>query len=336
MKKVNVLCTLPMDPAGAALLAPVAHITVAPDQSAASLYQTIGDADILVVRSQLPADLFDKPNRLIGVVRHGTGLDLIPVESATKHRIPVANVPGANAQAVVEYCLGSFLALARRFNGMDAILRADGWSAARSLTSSATELGGKTVGIVGLGAIGAALARVCKEAFGMRVLGYQRNAANMPSFVEAVDLDTLFTQSDFVSLNCPLTDATRHLVNEARLRSMKKDAVIVNAARGAVIDERALAQALRERWIKAAAVDVFSEQPLGADHPFLALDNIILTPHAAALTRESSQKMGVGAARQILQLLRGERPEFLVNPEVWEQRRELADNPNKETLHESS
>lgn len=333
MKKITVLCTLPMDPAGAAMLESVANIVVAPNQSADSLYKSIGQADILVVRSQLPADLFDRPNHLLGVVRHGTGLDLIPVESATAHHIPVANVPGANAQAVVEYCVGSFLALARRFALMDATLRSDGWAAARSLTNSHTELAGKTVGIVGLGTIGAALARVCKEAFGMRVLGYQRNAGNLPSFVEAADLDTLFTQSDFISLNCPLTDATRHLVNTTRLRSMKKTAVIVNAARGAVIDETALGQALRERWIKAAAVDVFSEQPLPANHPFFLLDNIILTPHAAALTRESSEKMGVGAARQILQLLNGERPEFLVNPEAWERRRRPAAT-SKGTQHE--
>lgn len=323
MKKITILCTLPMDPAGAAMLEPVAEIVAAPDQSAGSLYATIGGADILVVRSQLPADLFDRPNRLAGVVRHGTGLDLIPVESATRHGIPVANVPGANAQAVVEHCVGSFLALARRFERMDQVLHRDGWSAARSLTGQATELSGKTVGIIGLGTIGASLARVCREGFGMRVLGHQRNTATMPSFVEAVDLDRLFAESDYISLNCPLTEATRHLVNAARLRSMKKTAVIVNAARGPVIDEAALAQALRERWIKAAAVDVFAEQPLASNHPFLALDNIILTPHAAALTSESSEKMGVGTARQILQLLGGERPEHLVNPEVWEHRRRL-------------
>lgn len=325
MKKVTVLCTLPMDPAGAAMLASVADVVSAPDQSAESLYKTIGQGDILVVRSQLPADLFDRPNHLIGVVRHGTGLDLIPVASATAHGIPVANVPGVNSQAVVEYCVASFLALARRFDRMDQTLRGDGWEKARAFTNAATELSGKTVGIVGLGAIGASLARVCKQGFGMRVMGYQRNAANMPSFVESVDLDTLFAESDFISLNCPLTDATRHLVNAARLRSMKPDAVIVNASRGPVIDEAALAQALREHRIRGAAIDVFAEQPLPAGHPFLALDNIILTPHAAALTRESSQKMGVGTARQILQLLRGERPEFLVNPEVWERRQRLAD-----------
>ena len=325
MRKITVLCSLPMDPAGAAMLTGVANIVSAPDQSAASLYKTIADADILVVRSQLPADLFDHPNRLIGVVRHGTGLDLIPVASATAHNIPVANVPGVNSQAVVEYCVASFLALARGFGRMDQTLRNAGWGKARAFTGSATEIAGKTVGIVGLGAIGAALAHVCKHGFGMRVIGYQRNAATMPSFVEGVDLDTLFRQSDFISLNCPLTDATRHLVNVDRLRSMKKDAVIVNAARGPVVDELALVQALREGWIRGAAVDVFAEQPLKADHPFLSLENIVLTPHAAALTRESSEKMGVGTAKQILQLLKDERPEFLVNPEVWDRRRRLSD-----------
>ena len=107
MKKVSILCSLPMDPVGAAMLTGVADIVVAPGQSAESLYKTIASADILVVRSQLPMDLFDRPNRLIGVVRHGTGLDLIPVASATAHNIPVANVPGVNSQAVVEYCVST-------------------------------------------------------------------------------------------------------------------------------------------------------------------------------------------------------------------------------------
>jgi D-3-phosphoglycerate dehydrogenase len=263
------------------------------------------------------------------VVRNGTGLDLIPVESATAHAIPVANVPGANAQAVVEYCVGSFLALSRRFELMNDTLRAAGWAAARAHSTATTEMAGKTVGIVGLGTIGAALARVCRDGFGMRVLGYQPNVGKMPAFVEPADLDTLFSESDYVSLNCPLNAGTRHLVHADRLRRMKPDAVLVNASRGAVIDENALALALRERWIKAAAVDVFTEQPLRRDHPFLRLDNIILTPHAAALTRESSEKMSIGAAQQILQLLAGERPRHLVNPEVWDRyairRRELAE-----------
>jgi D-3-phosphoglycerate dehydrogenase len=331
MRKLKILCTLPMDPAGIALLEAVADFAVAPDPSAEALYQTIGDADLLLVRTQLPADLFDRPNRLLGVVRNGTGLDLIPVESATAHGIPVANVPGANTQAVVEYCLAGFLAFARGLEHINGAMRAGGWSAARARASGSSELFGKTVGIVGVGAIGSALARACKEGFGMRVVGYQRNPGNMPAFVEPVPLDTLFETSDYVSLNCPLTPETKHLVNADRLRRMKPDAVLVNAARGAVVDEAALAAALRERRIRGAAVDVFSQQPLPQDHPLLGIDNAILTPHAASLTQESLGKMSKGAARRMLQIISGERPDNLVNPEVWERyqirRRELgADN----------
>lgn len=318
MLKPNVLCTLPIDRAGVALLTPVANVVVPENDRADTLRNALAEADMLVVRTMLPADIFERPNRLLGVVRNGSGLDMIPVDSATAHGIPVANVPGANAQAVVEYCVGSFLQLARRFDTMDRTLRTDGWAAARALVSGASELRGKTVGIVGLGSIGAALAVVCASGFGMRVLGYARRRETIPSFVEAVDLDTLVASSDFLSLNCPLTPETRHLIDEKRLRSMKRTAMLVNASRGAVVDESALVRALSERWIAGAALDVFETQPLRADHPLLKADNVILTPHAAALTAESSEKMSVGAARQVLQLLAGERPDHLVNPEVWD------------------
>ena len=323
MKKITVLCSLPMDPAGVAMIEPVADVRVASAQTDAALYAEIGDADILLVRSQLPPDLFDRPNRLAGVIRQGTGLDLIPVDSATAHGIPVANVPGANVQAVVEYCIASFLAFARQQAQMNTALHASGWAAARKLSTVTSELAGKTLGIVGPGNIGAGLARACKAAFGMRTIGHHPDPKRVPGDIEAVSLDELFSQSDYISLNCPLNQSTRHLVNAARLRQMKPSAVLVNAARGAVVDEQALAEALRERRIAGAAVDVFAEQPLSRDHPFLGLDNMVLTPHVAALTRESSEKMGVGAAKQILQLLRGEKPQYLVNPAAWERRRRL-------------
>ena len=249
---------------------------------------------------------------------------MIPVESATVHGIPVANVPGANAQAVIEYCIGAFLLLARRFDALNRVLREDGWAAARTLTAGASELHGKVAGIVGFGSIGSGLARVCAEGFDMRVLGYARRRETIPAFAKAVELDTLVEQSDFLSLNCPLTPETRHLIDERRLRRMKPTAFLVNAWRGAVVDEAALARALDERWIAGAALDVYGEHPLADDSPFRQLDNVILTPHAAALTQESTRTMSLGAARQVLQLIAGERPDHLVNPEVWarfEQRR---------------
>lgn len=314
----KVLCTLPMHKSGDALLASHAQIVVAPDTSADTFRRMIGDADYLVVRNHLPADLLDRPHRLRGIVRNGTGLDMIPVTSATMQGIPVANVPGANAQAVAEFCVGSFLNLARRFGAMNTALHNTGWNEARALSSSTVELAGKTVGIVGLGNIGSRIARICKDGFGMKVIGYHPNPGRVPDFVQSVSLEKLLANSDFISLNCPLNDSTRHLLNAARLSMIKPAAFIVNAARGEVIDEVALAEALKAGRIAGAAIDVYSIQPVPRDHPLLALDNVVLTPHVAALTEESSEKMSTGAARQILQLIAGERPEYLVNPEVWD------------------
>lgn len=316
--KPKVLATLPMHPAGNAMLADVVEIAVAPDHDPRTLYRMIGDADLLVVRTHLPADLLDRPHRLLGIIRHGTGLDMIPMQAATAQAIPVANVPGANAQAVAEYCIASFLALARPLHGMDLDLRAAGWAEARVQAERATELAGRTVGIVGLGSIGARLAEICHHGFGMRVLGNHRRMDAMPQFVEPAELDRLFSQSDFISLHCPLTPETRQLVDARRLALMKRTAIIVNAARGPIVEEQMLARALATGSIGGAAIDVYDEQPLRRDHLFLGLDNVLLTPHAAGLTQESTRRMSEGAAHEVLRLLRGERPLNLANPEIWE------------------
>lgn len=306
-----------MDPAGTVLLEPVARVVAAPDSRAESLARLVGEADYLVVRTFLPADLLDRPHHLHAIVRHGTGLDMIPMAAATRQGIPVAYVPGANAQAVAEYVVGSFFELARRFGALDATLRAQGWAPARSLSAGAEELAGKTVGIVGVGDIGRRIAQACSRGLGMNVLGYQPDASRFPVDMKSVPLDVLLADSDFVTLNCPLTETTRNLIDAHRLALMKPTAFLVNAARGGVVDEAALVRLLQAREIGGAALDVYAEQPLAAEHAFLGLDNVLLTPHVAALTRESTARMSVGSAQQILQLMRGERPTHLANPEVW-------------------
>jgi D-3-phosphoglycerate dehydrogenase len=321
MARPTVLATLAMDPAGERLLQGAADIVVAPDPGADTLRRMVGEADVLVVRNQLPADLLERPHRLLGIVRHGTGLDMIPVEAATAQNVPVANVPGVNAEAVAEYCVGSMIALARQLHLMDRDLRAAGWNESRRRSGATIELAGRIAGVVGVGAIGLRVAGILHRGFGMRVLGHQRRMDALPAFVEPAELDRLFAESDFVSLNCPLTPQTRHLLDERRLAMMKPGAFIVNASRGAVIDEQALARALAERRIAGAAIDVYAEQPLPRAHPFLGLDNILLTPHAAGLTQEASRRMGEGAAQETLRLLAGERPVNFVNPEVWERSR---------------
>lgn len=314
---MKILCTEAMAPAAADQLRKQAEVLVMTDRSVAGYRAAIADADFLVVRNKLPDDIFEYGTRLRGVVRHGTGLDLIPVEAATRLGIPVANVPGANAQAVVEYYLTAMLAFARPLSRMEATTRAQGWDAGRALTSVATQLSGKTLGVVGVGTIGQGLAQACIAGFGMQVLGLQRPGVPLPANVRPASLADLLANSDYVALCCPLTDETRGMIGMQELQCMKKNAILLNAARGAIVDEQALIAALQEKRIRGAALDVYAKQPLDPAHAFFSLDNVLLTPHVAGVTAESFNSMSSGTVKQLLQMMAGERPEYLVNPEAW-------------------
>ena len=320
MARQKVLLTNPSVPVGENIIKAVADLVIAPDAKPDTLRAMIGDCDVLIVRAKLPDDLFERPNRLKGVVRHGAGVDLIPMESATKLGIPVANVPGVNAQTVAEHVVTTMLMLSRATHRMDALVRTKGWDHARILSDEGVELSGKTVGIVGVGAIGKIVARICRDGFGMKVLGFQRNLGNLPQGVAGVPLDKLFAESDFIVLACPLTPETKGLASSARIASMRRNAVLVNVSRGPVVDEPAIVEALLHRRIRGAALDVFDKQPLAIDHPLMALDNVVLTPHQAGLTVEAVERMSEAAAQETVRLLKGEKPLNLVNPEVWERR----------------
>ncbi len=312
----RVLLTGPMDAAGERLVAEVADVVLAPDARPDTLRRLIADADVLVVRSALPADLLDHAPRLIGIVRQGVGVDMIPMAAANARRLPVANVPGSNRHAVAEHAMASLSLLRRRTLALDARLRAAGWDASRALADGAAELHDAVLGIVGVGEIGTRIAEIAHHGYGMRVLGHQRRLAALPSFVEGVALDDLLARSDAVVLACPLTEATRGLLDTRRLALLPRHAVLVNVARGAVLDEAALVEALRSGQLAGAALDVFTTQPLPAGHPLQALDNVLLTPHAAGLTQQSMHRMGVGAAEEVRRLLAGQRPLNLVNREA--------------------
>lgn len=317
MSRPRVLLTNAIDPSGMAILEPEAEVVIAPDTKPETLKRLVVEADALMVRAFLPADLFDTPNRLRGVVRHGVGLDMIPMDGATKHGIPVANVPGSNAEAVAEYAIGAMVSLARRLHVMDRELRAKDWNPARKHSDLSTELLGRTLGIVGFGNVGARAAEIAALGFRMKVLATASRSRPAPAHVQVADLDRLFRESDYVLLSCPLTDETKHLVNAACLATMKPSAMIVNAARGPVIDEKALVEALKAGRLRGAALDVYETQPVARDHALLAMDNVLLTPHAAGITEDSMKNMSQGAARDTVRLLRFERPENFCNPEVW-------------------
>jgi D-3-phosphoglycerate dehydrogenase len=309
----RVLLTGPMDPDGERLIAEVAEVVLAPDAQFETLRRLIADADVLVVRSALPADLLDHAPRLRGIVRHGVGVDMIPMAAANARRIPVANVPGSNRHAVAEHAIGAVSLLRRRTARMDALLRRSGWDSSRALADEAGELHDQVLGIVGVGEVGTRIAEIAHHGYGMRVLGHQRRLGALPAFVEGVSLDDLLMRCDAVVLACPLTDATRGLLDARRLSLMPRHAMLVNVARGAVVVEDALVAALRERRIGGAALDVFDTQPLRADHPLLALANVLLTPHVAGLTRQSMRCMSLGAAGEVRRLLAGQLPRNLVN-----------------------
>jgi D-3-phosphoglycerate dehydrogenase len=311
--------TDPIDDAALRRLQAHADVLLMPDHRPDTWRRVMQDAAVLVVRSRLPDNVFDNAPRLRGVVRHGVGLDAIPMDSATRHGVPVANVPGGNARAVAEHAVTAMGMLMRRLPDMDRTLRSQGWETSRALSGGARSLAGKAVGILGLGDVGREIAHVCHAGFGMQVLGHQRRLDTMPAHVRPVALDALFAESDFLVLACPLTPETRHIASAARLVHMRPGAYLVNIGRGGLLDTAALVAALQAGRLAGAALDVFEIQPLPPDSPLLDLPGLVLTPHVAGMTQESMAHIGDVAATQALDLLQGRRPEFLVNPETWGQ-----------------
>ena len=318
----RVLLTDPIDASGEELLrSRGAEVVLAPEGSAATVKRLAAEADGVIIRSKLPDDIFEAAPRLRAVTIHGTGTDLVPLAAANAKGVLVANLPGENAQSVAEYCVMAMLMLARNVAAITTAMRAQPWDEARRFASPAREVAGLTVGIVGVGEIGKRVAKICRLGFGMRVLGNQRRLDRLPAEAQGVDLDELVAQSDFVVLACPLTPETKHLFNAVRLGAMKREAWLINAGRGPVVDEAALVDALHEKRIAGAMLDVYEHYRIEPGHPLFALNNVILTPHLAGSTRESRARAAVRAADEMLRMLAGERPRNLVNPEAWNERR---------------
>ncbi|QDZ02834.1 hydroxyacid dehydrogenase [Nitratireductor mangrovi] len=311
-----VFSTHPLHPAAEARLKGVARLEIASALDFEALAREAEDADIVIVRANLPPALFDRAKRLRAAVRHGAGLDMIPVEAATKSGVIVANVPGVNARSVAEHVLFVAMALLRRFRMVDRDLRTQGWLAGRSHATATNELSGRTIGIVGMGHIGHAVAEIAAKGFALDVIANSRNPRSVPDTIPYRDVDDLAGEADIIVLCCPLTPETRGMIDARRIARMKPGAIIINVARGPVIDDDALVAALRDGRIGGAALDVFAEQPLPADHPYFSFDNVIVTPHMAGITKESMARMGLGAVEETLRVLAGDLPVNFCNPEV--------------------
>ena len=280
------------------------------------LLDLIGNYEAVIVRgrTKVTADVIAKGTKLRIIARAGVGVDNIDVAAATRRRIPVVNAPAASTISVAELALGHMLSLARHIPQADRSVKAGRWD---KKAFEGTELYGKTLGLVGSGRIGAEVASRAK-AFGMRVVAHDPYLPPKVAEERGIALTTLeavMLDSDFVSVHAALTEETRHMIGAKQLALMKKSAYLVNCARGEIVDETALAAAIRNREISGAALDVFENEPPSGS-PILAADPTSLTPHLGASTKEAQARVGETVAEDVLRVLDGRRPEFPVNREV--------------------
>ena len=290
----------------------------APILAAAHAYQIGAARDELAPQFHVDRDLLRRAPNLLIVSSNGAGYDPVDVEACTEAGVVVVNQSGGNARSVAEHALGMLLTLSKRILEADRALRRDPNVNRNALIG--TEAQGKTIGVVGLGNVGRRIAELCNGLLGMKVLAYDPylDATEMAARGgEKVELDDLLRRSDYVSISCPLTKDSRGMIGARQFALMQPHAYFITTARGFIHDEAALVEALRDKRIAGAGLDVWAKEPPPPDHPLLQFDNVLASPHTAGVTREARANMGRIAAEQILDALDGKRPPRLINPEVW-------------------
>ena len=327
MLRIFITRELPGDPTPR--LREVAELFVWPDHDPPphdELIRRAADADALLTMLTDPIDavVFDAGRRLRIVAQMAVGYDNIDVAAATERGILVTNTPGVLTETTADLAFALLLAAARRVVEGDRLARTGGWKTWHPSFLLGQDVHGATLGIIGLGQIGLAMARRARG-FDMRILYHTRTRrpeAEAELGIEYAALDQLLRESDFVSLHMPLSAETRHFIGERELSLMKPTAVLVNTSRGAVIDQRALYEALRERRIAAAGLDVAEVEPIPLDDPLLTLDNVVITPHVGSASVATRSRMADMAVESILQAFRGELPANCVNPEAFSRRKQ--------------
>jgi D-3-phosphoglycerate dehydrogenase len=254
---------------------------------------------IIVRYGTVGASVMEAAPSLRVISKHGSGTDTIDKDAARVRGIEVRAAAGANAAAVAEHALALLLACAKSVVQLNARMHAGHWDKS---THKSIELGGRTIGLVGLGAIGQRFARMC-HAMDMRVLGYDPFATVLPDYIERVTLDAIWRESDAISLHCPLTPENRGMINASTLAACKRGVLLVNTARGGLVDEAAVLEAVRSGRVASAGLDSFAIEPMAAPHPFHGEPNIILSPHIGGVTGDAYVNMGVAAARNVLDAL---------------------------------
>ena len=296
-----------------------ADLIVAEDESEATFVKYAPKVDaILTTWAKVSTTVIEAATRCQIIGRYGIGLDNIDVETATQLGIAVTNVPTYCLEEVSDHTMALLLGLARKIPRLDQVVKNRGWD--RNIGPQVFRLRGQRLGLIGFGKIAQLIAPKAKG-FSLEIVAYTPRLTDEVATqhgVQRVDLDQLITTSDFISLNCPLTPETHHLINADRLQAMKPTAYLINTARGDIIDNDALYTALTEGWIAGAGLDVLPDEPPSPDFNLLGLDNAIITPHSAFWSEESIYDLQVTAAKEVTRVLSAEMPHSLMNPEVLE------------------
>ena len=293
------------------------EIEISPSPDDEIVRQYIKNADAIIVRTatKLSRNTIFSADNLKVIARTGAGVDNVDVAAASERNIPVCNTPEANIDSVAEHTIAFILALTKYLNVMDHAVRANNFAVRNSYLP--TDLGGKTLGLIGFGKIGRKVAEKCSNCFDMKILFYDPYISSNDDFkfscVKVANIEAVFENSDFISIHMPYTKDNHHLINKNLLDKMKNSAFIVNTSRGGIIDENDLAEVLSSGKIAGAALDVFENEPPQADNSLLKLDNIFLSPHSAALTKESARRMAMHAAEGVADILEGKKPKWVFN-----------------------
>ncbi len=315
--KVLITEALPLIEEEKRILEKYAVVKLARNTSEEELIEGSQDAMIImVVYAKITKRIIESAKNLKGIIRYGIGVDNIDLKSARDKNVLVANVPDYCIGAVADHAFALLLALNRKVLVADNAVRTGTWRSWASPHSAlkGVDCEGKQLGLIGIGKIGRAVARRAKG-FGMRVVAYDPyiNGDVADSLgIALVDMKSLLENSDFISIHAPLNSATKGLIGEKELRSVRKTGYLINTSRGLIVDEKALYKALREGWIAGAALDVFENEPPDRRNPLFKLENMIMTPHIAYYTEEAIRRLEMTAVDEAIRILKGGKPKNLL------------------------
>ena len=318
--KPLVILAGPIHPDGVKQLEAEARVVVSDEETEAGMIKAAQEASGILFRTKpnCTRSLMAACKQLKVVGRHGAGLDIVDLDAATDLGVAVVHAPESNSNSVAEHAIMLMLACAKQAVVVDRRTRLADWG--KSRWQGLLEMNGRTLGIIGVGNIGRRVAKIA-GAMGMRVIGYDKYVAAEELRNRGVepmpDMASVLRQADVVTCHTPLTKETRHMIDATAIALMKPGVIFINTSRGSVHDEEALRMALESGKIRAAGIDVFEEEPVSSDSRLLQLDNVIVSPHIAGVTEETTRGMAMQVTAEMLRVLRGEKPHVLGNPDLW-------------------